>query len=340
MTRSLIVGLVAFTAGALCLSAQQATYRAATDTVSLYATVVDRTGRLVTDLAKEDFQILDDGNPQDLTIFKNDIQPITIVIMLDRSGSMVGNFTIVRRAAEQFVSNLLPADKAKLGSFSNRIEIDPTDFTSDVNELIRILHYDLQGAGPTPLWNATSAAMNALGRQDGRRVVLLFTDGYDSPGRSTGNVTLRDVVNRSQTEEVMVYAIGLADACGVAPQSSLMPHREVRLQRGGRGRYPGPMGTPPGRGFGRGRMGCPGGSGPDPGLKVLADEGGGGYFELHGTDDLTATFARVADELHHQYLLGFTTPHLDGKLHKLEVRLRDRDLTARARKSYLAPSGK
>ena len=183
MVRCLIVALAAVVAGVAVPGAQQATFHGGTHTVSVYATVVDRTGRLVPDLTKDDFEILDDGKPQPLSVFRNDIQPITIVIMLDRSGSMLGNFTIVRDAAEQFVTNLLPADKAKLGSFSNSVRIDPQDFTSDPNELIRILRNNLQSAGPTPLWNATFAAMNALGQQEGRRVVLLFTDGYDSPGR-------------------------------------------------------------------------------------------------------------------------------------------------------------
>jgi hypothetical protein len=78
---------------------------------------------------------------------------------------------------------------------------------------------------------------------------------------------------------------------------------------------------------------------PDPSLKLLADEGGGGYFELRRKDDLSATFARVADELHHQYLLGFKAEALDGSLHRLEVRLRNPTWTARARKSYLAADG-
>jgi hypothetical protein len=70
----------------------------------------------------------------------------------------------------------------------------------------------------------------------------------------------------------------------------------------------------------------------------LAEETGGGYFELKKTDDLAPTFTRVAQELHSQYTLGFTPQALDGKEHKLTVRMRDPSMTARARKSYLASS--
>jgi hypothetical protein len=75
---------------------------------------------------------------------------------------------------------------------------------------------------------------------------------------------------------------------------------------------------------------------PDEGLAKIAAESGGGYFELDSTDDLGATFARVADELHRQYAMGFSPEKLDGKTHKLEVRVKRTGMTARARRSYVA----
>jgi hypothetical protein len=75
---------------------------------------------------------------------------------------------------------------------------------------------------------------------------------------------------------------------------------------------------------------------PDAGLAKIAAESGGGYFELESTDDLGATFARVADELHRQYAMGFSPEKLDGKTHKLEVRVKRDGMTARARRSYVA----
>jgi hypothetical protein len=75
---------------------------------------------------------------------------------------------------------------------------------------------------------------------------------------------------------------------------------------------------------------------PDEGLPKIAEATGGGYFELTSTADLVRTFTRVADELHHQYALGFAPEKLDGKMHELTVRLSRPDLRARARKRYLA----
>jgi hypothetical protein len=157
----------------------------------------------------------------------------------------------------------------------------------------------------------------------------------------------------------MIYAIGLTDECDGAPVVSTVGR--PRLQLRPPGATPGPLtpgprtpiGRPPvgggagpapprGDPFGRTSGGDGGASpgcrdsGPDPGLKLLAADGGGAYFELHGTDNLTATFTRVADELHHQYLLAFSAPVLDGAVHAIDVRLRTPGLRVRARTSYVA----
>jgi VWFA-related protein len=296
-------------------AAQEPTFKAGARTVAVYATVTSPSGRLVPDLPREAFTIYDNGKPQPLTLFANDVQPITVVLLLDRSVSMIRNFELVEKAAEQFVAAMLPADKARIGSFSNRIQVDPRDFTSDKAELIRILRSELQEEGPTPLWNAVNVGITALLHQQGRRVVLVFTDGMDSPlSFAARNNSLKDVMKRAEEEDVMVYAVGLAAS---APMVS-------RASGGGRyGRYSGG-----GRYINR----------PDEGLPRLAAVTGGGYHELTRASDLSVTFAKIADELHHQYAIGFTPPALDGKMHALELRVSggDEGFTARARKSYLA----
>jgi len=72
-------------------------------------------------------------------------------------------------------------------------------------------------------------------------------------------------------------------------------------------------------------------------LKALTEVGGGGYFELKRASDLATTFARVADELHHQYLMAFTATSKDGTLHRLDVKVKRPDVTVRARRGYIAP---
>ena len=317
-----VITFLAFGVGAAAL--QQATFKGAVRTVAVYATVTEPGGRLVPDLDRGDFHIDDSGKPQELTVFANDIQPITVVMMLDRSVSMRRNFELVEEAAEKFVEELGPADKARIGSFSNRIQVDPRTFTSDREELLAILRRELQEEGPTPLWNAVNVGITALLHQDGRRVILVFTDGVDDPlNPGPNSSSLKDVMKRAEEENVMVYAIGLA---GINGPSGFGPPRRPG---GFGGRGGGGRGAP--RGFGGGVEGK-----PDPGLARIATETGGGYFELTNTNDLRSTFKRVAEELHHQYLLGFAPTVLDGKTHRIEVRVKNAELTVRARKTYLA----
>ncbi|HYU78967.1 MAG TPA: VWA domain-containing protein [Vicinamibacterales bacterium] len=261
-------------------------------TVAIYATVLDGTGRLTPDLVKDDFVVLDDGKPVEITQFSNESQPFTAVVMLDTSASMTGNLELLNQAAEQFVMRLLPVDRARVGAFNDKIQLSDR-FTNDRDSLIADLK-DLQFGNPTRLNDAIGASVDALERINGRRVVLVFTDGEDTSSK----VSFRTVLDRSRNEEVMVYAIGL--------ESEFF--NGVRLQR----------------------------SRPSRDLRKIADETGGGYFELKKTDDLAPTFTRVAQELRSQYLLGFTPAALDGKTHRIDVRLKRSGLTARARRSYQA----
>lgn len=274
-------------------------FRASARTVPVYVTVTGSDGRLVPDLGRDDFEIYDEGVRQELTVFSNDVQPIAIVLMLDRSGSVQANFALVQQAAEAFVRELLPEDLARIGSFAQRVQVDPPEFTGDQDELVQILKTELQPAGPTPLWNAVAVGMTALLRQPARRVVLVFTDGADAPmNPRPANASLSQLIQRAREEDVMVYGVGLQGG-------------------GGRGRTRG--------------------GDPDAGLEELAGESGGGYFALRSARNLEATFARVAAELHHQYALGFTPQKLDGKVHDIEVRVTRDGMTPRSRKSYLAP---
>jgi VWFA-related protein len=272
------------------VTGQQQVFRAASETVPVYATVTDRDGRLVPDLRQEHFQVFDDGEPQEITIFKSDVQPITVVVMLDTSGSMTANIDLLKIAAERFVLRLLPDDRARIGSFSDKIIISP-EFTNDRDELMRVLRDDIQYGNPTFLWDATYDSMEAMADETGRRVVLVFTDGDDS---FSVRYSYRQVLERAREDDFMIYAIGL--------QSNFLG-RTTR---------------------------------PDRNLRRIAAETGGGYFELTRTDDLNSTFTRVADELHRQYVIGFTPQNLDGRVHELEVRTNVMGATVRARQSYVA----
>jgi VWFA-related protein len=312
-------------AAPLAQQTQPPTFTAGNRTVAVYATVTNAQQRLVTDLTRDEFSIEDNGKRQELTLFSNDIQPITIIMLLDRSSSMKANFDLEQQAAQSFVRSMGLEDKARIGSFSKYIQIDPPEFTSSREELLKILKNDLQGEGPTPLWNAVDRGIDKLLLEQGRRVILVFTDGVDRPMDFSGqHKSLKDVMKRAEEQNVMVYAIGLAGENG-------MPGGDVR----GGAPNPGAFGGLGGRGMG-GYSNRPQMEGPDDGLPKIAAATGGGYFELTSTRDLAFTFERVATELHHQYALGFTPEKLDGKMHDLTLKASRPDVSVRARKRYLA----
>jgi Ca-activated chloride channel family protein len=290
MRSALIASLVLVTASLTI--AQEPTFRTGTQIVSVVTTVTDGQGRLVPGLEQDAFTILDNGEPQPITFFQNEVQPFTVVVMMDYSASMTANLDRLQAAAEQFIIRMLPEDRGQVGSFSDKIQFSGT-FTNDRDDLIFALR-DLQFGNPTRLWDAIDASIVMLEGIEGRRVVLGFTDGDDTASRAGRG----DVLDRARDQETMIYAIGLES-------EYFNGQRRVRTR-------------------------------PDRGLRNLARETGGGYFELEETDDLGPTFTRVAQELHSQYTLGFTPTNLDGREHELEVTMKERGMNARARTTYIA----
>src|SRR4029078_2822445 len=158
------------------------TFKATTQIVSVPATLLDAQGRLVPNLEQDQFTILDNGKPQEITFFQNETQPFTVVVMLDYSASMTSSLDLLRATAEQFLLRMLPQDKGQVGAFSDKIEFSGT-FTNDRDDLISALR-DLQFGNPTRLWDAVDQSIDMLKPVDGRKVVLVFTDAHDTSSQS------------------------------------------------------------------------------------------------------------------------------------------------------------
>jgi Ca-activated chloride channel family protein len=304
--------LAASVVAALGAGGQQPVFRGTSDAVHVFVTVTDRDGRLVTTLSQNDFDVRDEGKPQPVTLFDNTPQPIRLIVMLDVSGSMEGNLPLLRDAADQLFARLRPDDVVRVGSFGHEIAISPT-FTHDFDELRRELPTRIAPDAPTPLWRAFDQALNAFkDGGDARPVILVLSDGKDSGmvGFRQPIVSQAEIIDRARRENVMVYAVGMRS----------------------RSRHQMPPGIGPG-----GLQAMLTADLPDPGLALVAEQTGGGYTEIRFGQDLGAAFAAVADELHSQYLLGFTPPKRDGKVHEIDVRVSQRGMKPRARKSYVAP---
>jgi Ca-activated chloride channel homolog len=267
-------------------------FRSAARTVYIYATV-QKDGRLVTNLTKEDFEVFDNGHPQAVTVFANEPQKITMALLFDMSASMTKNLPRLREASVAFVQALWPDDRVRIGSFGDETALSPI-LTNDKPTLLRILDEELWPGGSTPLWRAIQAGMNSLEREPGRRVVLTFTDGKNATLFAGGSVdpavsdSRHATRTRAERDGVMIYAIGLQ------------------------------------------------GTGLHDAMESLADDTGGGHFLARADEDLGQTFTQVVEELHHQYVIGFSTEVLDGQSHRLNVQTKPAGMKVRARKSYLA----
>jgi VWFA-related protein len=290
-----------------------ARFRSTSDNVPLFVTVTGEGGRLVTDLARDAFEVRDQGKARPIAVFDNAPQPIRLIVLIDVSGSMSGNLPLLRAACRELVAHLGAGDLARIGTFGREVAISPA-FTRDASVLLDALPVRIEPNAPTPLWRAIDEGLGGFGDAPGRRVVLVLSDGKDTgPGIFTRKVTdAVSVSDRAEREDVMIYGVALSSR---PPVSSIAPRprdlREVLAANM-----------------------------PDPGLSRLAERTGGGYTEIRPRQDLAAEFGRIVDELHQQYLLGFVPLERDGKTHKIEVKVKVKargDFEVRARRTYRAP---
>ena len=188
--------------------AQEPTFRSGTRVVPLPTMVTDGQGRFVPNLEEADFTVLDNGKPQDILIFENTVQPFTVVVLLDFSASMTAHLKLLKEAAEEFLIRMLPVDKGMVGAFSSKIQFS-SQFTSNRDSLIGSLQ-DMQYGNETRLYDALDEGIKLLEPLEGRRVVLVLTDGEDFGSR----ISQGTVKEKAQRDDIMIYAIGFASQMG------------------------------------------------------------------------------------------------------------------------------
>ena len=316
MVRALPTALLAasISAAVVLAAGQEPVFRSSSDVVRVFTTVTDKDGRLVTTLTRDAFEVRDEGKPQPIALFDNTPQPVRLIEMLDVSGSMAGNLPLLRAASDALFARLRPDDVARVGSFGREVTIS-AEFTRNIEELRRAVPRSIDPDAPTPLWRAIDQAMdgfNDKSETSARPVILVLSDGKDS-GPISWNARVAsqvEVIERARKEDVMIYAVAMRSRSG-RPMPPVYGPRDMQALLAA--------------------------DLPDPGLARVAEETGGGYIEIRLGEDLGAAFAGVADELHSQYLLGFAPPKRDGKVHEIQVRVSERGLKPRARKSYVAP---
>ena len=265
--------------------------------VNLNVVVADKNGRFIPGLTKADFEVYEDGVLQEVSFFNPEVTPITVLLLLDASTSIRESVDGVKEAAANFVRKLWEGDQAIVGDFNERVRFS-TYFTEDTDRLVSTIQ-SLYPSGWTALYDAILLSIFKLETVEGRKALLVFTDGDDSRSVGVGSEATRDdAIEGAKFSEVVIYAVGFQGRRGFG-------------------------GSGVNKGF----------------LNRLSEETGGAAFFPDGIGELNESFSRIQEELHSQYRLAYVPSNTtqDGVWRSIEIRIKDRDdLVVRTRTGYYA----
>jgi Ca-activated chloride channel family protein len=316
-----------------------------TTLVTLPVSVLDRDGRYVPNLRKEDFRLSEDGVEQQVAFFSSVDKPFSVVLMIDTSGSTRFRLEDIQDAAIAFTNQLRTDDRVMIVSFDDQVRV-LSEFTSDRGRLRDAIRRTHPGDG-TKLYDAVDMVMNQqLSNVSGRKAIVLFTDGVDTTSR---HASYASNVRDAEELDALIYPVQYdtymdmsgGNGGGGWPGSSRMPSSSVGvliqilggINRGGRG---------PIRGGGG-----PGTSRHDYEvanryLHELADKTGARSYQADSTQNLSYAFGNIAEELRRQYSLGYYPQRSAqaGERRQIRVRVNQPNLAVRTRDSYIFnPSG-
>ena len=285
----------------LSAQSQVPSFRTGVDMVSVTVTVTDASGRYITDLEQNEFEIYEDRIQQELTFFTRSQLPIALALLIDTSASMERRMQTAQEAAIGFAYRLRPQDLASVIDFDSRVNI-LEDFTNDGARLERAIRRTAAG-GSTSLHNAVYISLKELSKvrartpdEIRRQSIVVLSDGEDT----SSLVGFTEVLELAKRSETATYAIGL------------------RTQ-----------GDPRRREFQEAEYV----------LRQLARETGGRAFFPDSIGELTSIYDQIADELSSQYTIGYASknPVHDGIWREIIVRTNRPNTTARTKLGYYAP---
>lgn len=203
--RRVIHAITASFFGLLLLSSAYAQFRSDTRLVVLHASVNDRRGKLLTNLERDAFKVFENGQPQEVKVFKREDVPVSLGIIIDDSGSMMSKRSRVEAAALAMVRESNPQDEVFIVNFNDEAFLD-VPFTNDIKKMEQGLTR-IDSRGGTAMRDAIGMSLDYIkkeGKRD-KKVLLVITDGNDN----ASGTSLEKVVARSNQSDVLVYAIGL-----------------------------------------------------------------------------------------------------------------------------------
>ena len=186
------------------------------DVVQVTVTVTDGRGRFVRDVPQSSFHVSEDGHPQAITHFASEDVPLELVAAVDISGSMASAMPRVKSAVKQFLGEVPPQDQVTLLGFNDNI-FTLTRKTTDPAERIKAVDR-LAPWGSTALYDVLLRGVEILGRQTGRKALVVFTDGEDQGSHAT----IKDVERRLQSSDITLYMIGQGRGVTMEPLKRIM----------------------------------------------------------------------------------------------------------------------
>ena len=306
-----------------------------TNLVTVPVSVLDREGRFISDLRREQFNVFENGVEQKLAYFEPTEKPFTVALLLDTSGSTFFHLWEIKEAAINFAKQLRPQDRVLVVTF-DRLVMLLTEATNDLNVVTEVIQRNAITGFSTRLYDALDLVIKArLNKIDGRKAIVLFTDGVDTGSyQATYESTVREV----EELDALIYPIQYDTTDFVDAQTRTNTTIETTTIRG--------RNFPP-RSSSRVTYGTPKASGPgtsigdyklaDQYLHKLATKTGGQLYVANDRTQLSEAFSKIAEELRHQYSLGYypQTTLQSGERREIKVRVDQPNVAVRARDSYV-----
>ncbi|MGI8917508.1 MAG: VWA domain-containing protein [Pyrinomonadaceae bacterium] len=308
--------------------------------VTVPVSVLDRQGRFIPGLKREDFTLLENGEQQPIAYFETAEKPFTVALLLDTSASTHFHLNEIKAAAIAFAKQLRPQDRVLVVTFNSEVLL-LTEATNDVNLMEAAIEEHANTGTATRLYDALDLTIQErLNRIKGRKAIVLFTDGVDTASQQA---TYRSSLDLVQELDALIYPIKYDTTEYLQAMQGAGNVTVTTTQRGSFGittsqqtyNVPWNGGAPlPGTtkvDYDR----------ADQYLQALADRTGGRLYQANDTRQLAAAFSRIAEELRRQYTLGYypkSANIADGEERQIRVRVRQPNLAVKARNSYVKSS--
>ena len=311
--------------------------RVDTTLVTVPVSVVDRQGRFIPNLKKEDFTLAENGVEQSIAYFEPADKPFTVALLLDTSASTHFHLSEIREAAIEFAKQLRPQDRVLVVSFNDEVLL-LTEATNDLNLIESVVEVNANTGSSTRLYDAVDLTIRErLNKIKGRKAIVLFTDGVDTSSQQADYLsTLREV----EELDALIYPIQYDTSDYLRAMQNAGTVTVVTTQSGIFGTrsssqtYNVPMNN--------GGAPLPGSTKADYDradkyLHSLADKTGGRLYQANDTKQLADAFTKIAEELRRQYTLGYYPKNAngaDGDRRQIRVKVNQPNVAVKARDSY------